>query len=134
VDEQRRHHDERVELEEFGLPVLQGGLRELGDEVGDAEGLAVRVLFGDVDVPLGEPLGDPAGEEQDGESDAQPKFRQILRRPDDFISFRMLRAIEKSRNPAIPTRTAVSPTASMTVLMLPPSLASGASLTRSSPA
>src|SRR6185436_2513766 len=71
MDENGGHHDEREQLEELGLPVLQRRLPELHPEVRQARDLPVRRLLVDERGPFGEPLGCPADEEQDRERQAE---------------------------------------------------------------
>jgi hypothetical protein len=73
VDEHRGEDDEREQLEELRLPVLQRRLTELDQVVGDRGMLAVRARLLRVDTPFGEGLGDPREEEESAERDAEPE-------------------------------------------------------------
>src|SRR5690606_26292935 len=64
VDVQRREADEREQLEELRLPVLEGRLAELGEEVAELRRRALRRLLVGVLLPLRDQVADPRREEQ----------------------------------------------------------------------
>src|SRR4029453_12546575 len=71
VDQDGGHHDEREQLQELRLPVLQRRLPELHPEVRQVRHLAVgRLLVGER-RPFGDALRGPAHEEQDREGQAE---------------------------------------------------------------
>ena len=74
VDVERRQHDEREQLEELGLPVLERRVAELGQEVADLGRLAVPALLVGEHLPLGDALGEPRHQEQDHQDEAEPEL------------------------------------------------------------
>lgn len=73
MDQDGGEHDEREELEELRLPVLEGGLAEFHDEPAGLDGLVVGSLLVRIRLPLGDALTDPAHEEEGAEGDAEPE-------------------------------------------------------------
>ena len=73
VHVERGEDDEREQLEELRLPVLERRLGELAEEVTDAGVLAMGQLLIRVHLPLGDGVGDPRGEEQHHQPDAEPE-------------------------------------------------------------
>jgi len=76
VDVQRRQADEGEQLEELGLPVLEGRLTERGEEVAELDRFAVGGLVVGELLPLGDRLTDPRGEEQRDQGEAEPELAE----------------------------------------------------------
>jgi hypothetical protein len=76
VDQDRGEHNEREELEELRLPILEGGLTESDDVSRERGCLTVGTDILDVGTPLGDRLADPTEkeerEERDRESEVGP--------------------------------------------------------------
>jgi hypothetical protein len=71
VDQEACQHHKRQQLEEFGLPVLQGASPELPKKIPDLQRLIVLLLLIGPGEPLCHELPQPTEEEQRGQGDAQ---------------------------------------------------------------
>jgi hypothetical protein len=71
VDQKAGQDHEGQQLEEFGLPVLQGAGPELPEEVADLQRLIMFLLLVGPGEPLGHQLTNPGRKEQPGQGDAQ---------------------------------------------------------------
>jgi hypothetical protein len=79
LDQDRREHDEREQLEELRLPVLERGLAERDEEVAEPDGLTVRALLLDERAPLRDPLRDPTDDEEGQELEREREVRPDAR-------------------------------------------------------
>jgi hypothetical protein len=105
---QSGQRDERKELQEFGLPVLQCRLRELAREVARGYRFIVGALLVGVGLPFRHSCANHVAKNHTISAIPSPNSRQTLLPAE--CSLRMLRTIDTTTKPSAATESSTTPT------------------------